>query len=95
MEFLYAQGYGKRWEWQDLQEFWIPKATYQKTSGKISNQQSWIEATNAYETNVGAQETSSTTRLYKERYQDLATKDKIPAHIAKEHQDTQSSNDAS
>ena len=65
-----------------------------ETSGKISNQQSQTEATNADEANVGAQATSSGTRLYKECYQDLATKDKIQAHIAKEHQDHQSSNDA-
>ena len=43
---------------------------------------------------MGAQATSLGTRLYKERYQDLATKGKIQAHIAKEHQDPQSSIDA-
>ena len=34
MELLYAQGYGKRQERQDLQQFWIPKATYQKLPAK-------------------------------------------------------------
>ena len=58
-----------------------------ETFGKISNQQSQTKATNVEEANVGAQETSSGTRLYKEPYQDLATKDKIQVHIAKEHQD--------
>ena len=54
-----------------------------------------MEATNTEETNVGAKETSSGTRLYKEPYQDLANKDKLQANIAKEHQGTQSSNGTS
>ena len=34
MELLYAQGYGKRRAQKDLQQFWIPKATYQKLPAK-------------------------------------------------------------
>ena len=34
MELLYAQGYGKRRARKDLQQFWIPKATYQKLPAK-------------------------------------------------------------
>ena len=70
------------------------KSDIPKTSDKISIQQPQREATNADEANVGAQATSLGTRLYKECYQHLATKDKIQDHIAKEHQDPQSSNDA-
>ena len=34
MELLYAQGYGKHQARQDLQQFWIPKVTYQKLPAK-------------------------------------------------------------